>query len=216
MKAKSSAHYQREYRRRLRDLGLVKKEVWILPENAEQLTKLEKQLRQTPTLAASTATLLEQGDSAMTKALTRWNTENLYNALIEHEPFASKAAGIELIDGVEPALHITMHDYGDLPLFLTVAGEQIVVEAVLWRADEVADSALFNDAILRTHKYLPLSTISLDKQQDGTDYYQMFGALSASSVLPNIVLEIEMLAANVIHATEAYSNFLIRPIESQG
>ena len=36
----------------------------------------------------------------------------------------------------------------------------------------------------------------------------MFGALSASSILPNVVLEIETLADNVIKATEAYEDFL--------
>ena len=36
----------------------------------------------------------------------------------------------------------------------------------------------------------------------------MFGALSASSVLSNVVQEIEMLADNVIKATEAYEGFL--------
>ena len=45
MKAKTSAHYQREYRRRLREMGLVKKEVWILPENGKWLSKFEKLLR---------------------------------------------------------------------------------------------------------------------------------------------------------------------------
>ena len=45
MKAKSSAHYQREYRKRLREQGLVKKEVWILPEHTKRLAVYEKSLR---------------------------------------------------------------------------------------------------------------------------------------------------------------------------
>lgn len=44
----------------------------------------------------------------------------------------------------------------------------------------------------------------------------MFGALSATSVLPNIVFEIETLASNVIQATEAYSNFLTTPLQARG
>ena len=46
MKKKSSADYQREYRKRLRDQGLVKKEVWVLPENSKMLSTFEKELRQ--------------------------------------------------------------------------------------------------------------------------------------------------------------------------
>jgi uncharacterized protein YjfI (DUF2170 family) len=44
---------------------------------------------------------------------------------------------------------------------------------------------------------------------DGDDCYHMFGALSSQSSLQNIVFEIEMLASNVIQATQAYAEFLL-------
>ena len=205
MKAKSSAHYQREYRRRLREQGLVKKEVWILPEHAKRLSEFEKQLRKPGEVSETT------GVVTMTENIKRWTTASLYDALQQTELFAEQRATIELIDGVDPALHIVMNEYGDLPLFLTVVGDQIIVEAVLWSASDVSDLVQFNDAVLRTHKYLPLSTISLD-QVDGEDYYHMFGALSATSLLANVVFEIEVLASNVIQATEAYGEFLTLPL----
>jgi len=205
MKAKSSAHYQRVYRRRLREQGLVKKEVWILPEHAKRLSEFEKQLRKPGEVSETT------GVVTMTENIKRWTTASLYDALQQAELFAEQRATIELIDGVDPALHIVMNEYGDLPLFLTVVGDQIIVEAVLWSASDVSDLVQFNDAVLRTHKYLPLSTISLD-QVDGEDYYHMFGALSATSLLANVVFEIEVLASNVIQATEAYGEFLTLPL----
>jgi uncharacterized protein YjfI (DUF2170 family) len=104
---------------------------------------------------------------------------------------------------------MVMYEYGDLPIFLTVSGEQIVVESMLWSASEVKDLVLFNETVLRTHKYFPLSNISLDKL-DGDDCYHMFGALSSASSLQNIIFEIEILASNVIQATEAYADFLIQ------
>lgn len=211
MKAKSSAHYQREYRQRLRDMGLVKKEVWILPENAKQLTVYEKLLRQ-----PQPVNVIGKGEGVMTTPIKTWTTQSLHEALLSEDLFTSGSATAELIDGVEPALHIVMLEYGDLPLFLTVAGEQIIVEAVLWGADEVSDIAKFNDTILRTHKYFPLSTISLDTLSDGKDYYHMFGALSAASILPNIIFEIETLASNVINATEAYGEYLTPSIAAKG
>src|SRR5690554_1000894 len=174
MKAKSSAHYQREYRKRLRDAGLVKKEVWIRPENAKLLAYIEKQLREpvgTPDLAIT-------GGKMMIDSANTWTTESLFDALQGAPMFRERKATLELIDGVEPALHITMHEYGDLPVFITVAGEQIVAESVLWSVDEVNDQAGLNDAILRTHKYFPLSTISLDTLGQDNEYYHMFGALS--------------------------------------
>lgn len=211
MKAKSSAHYQREFRKRLRDAGLVKKEVWIRPENAKLLAYVEKQLRET----VDTFDLAVTGGNMMIDSANTWTTESLFDALQGAPLFREHKASLELIDGVEPALHITMHEYGDLPVFITVAGEQIIAESVLWSADEVSDQAGLNEAVLRTHKYFPLSTISLDTLAHGKDYYHMFGALSSTSDLANVVFEIEVLASNVIQATEAYAEFLITPYEAQ-
>lgn len=204
MKAKSSAHYQREFRKRLRELGLVKKEIWILPENAKQLIQIEKQLR----LPGHNST----GASIMNNAINTWTTTSLHEALKTTDLFTSQQATIELIDGIEPSLHIVMHEVGDLPIFLTVSGEQIIAESLLWSVDDVTDIAKFNETVLRTHKYFPLSTISLDNVGQSSDYYHMFGSLSSSSILPNVVFEIEVLASNVIQATEAYSEFLSIPI----
>lgn len=137
-----------------------------------------------------------------------WSIGELFIALKEDDAFSGEQVTIEMIEGLSPALLITMHEYGDLPLYLTIAGEQMLVESVLWSASDVVDTAGLNDAILRTHKYFPLSTISLDAMDDGQDYYRMFGALSAASILQNIVLEIETLAGNVIQAAQAYADYL--------
>ena len=45
MAKNSSAHYQRLFRDRLRAQGFVKKEIWILPENAGALRHVEEMLR---------------------------------------------------------------------------------------------------------------------------------------------------------------------------
>lgn len=212
MTKKSSAHYQREYRKRLREQGLVKREVWIRPEHAALLGSVEKQLRQ---LGSPSASDMNQttGVSLMSEN-NSWTTERLYIALSSSQLCHSKAASLEIIEGADPAIHLIMHNFGDLPVFLTVEGDQIIVEAVLWSTSQIDDQAGFNEAVLRTHKYFPLSTISLDKLSDGSDYYHMFGALSSLSSLQNIIFEIEVLANNVIQATSAYSNFLKTPIEA--
>ena len=201
METKSSAHYQREYRKRLREKGLVKKEVWVLPENGKRLLEIEKILR------GKVDSNFVTGVKNMVDNVNSWTTKDLFESLKGAEPFSSGLASVVLIDGVEPSLHIVMGEYGDLPVFVTVSGDQIVVDALLWPASEVRDVAGFNDAVLRTHKYFPLSTMSLDNV-GGEDYYYMFGALSSTSILSNIVLEIEVLASNVIQATEAYRDFL--------
>ncbi len=218
MKTKSSAYYQREYRKRLREQGLVKKEVWIRPDNTRLLAALEKQLRlATIKVGGEEFVELNQeiGVSVMADNLKSWTTESLFEALKGTELFVGGNASMEMIDGVDPTIHITMNDYGDLPVFLTVSGEQIIVESVLWEVSEINDVVAFNEAILRTHKYFPLSTISMDKMSDGSDYYHMFGALSSTSILHNVVFEIEVLASNVIQATFAYNGFLRLSAEAQ-
>ncbi|MFT6113692.1 MAG: hypothetical protein ACJA10_000625 [Oleispira sp.] len=207
MTQKTSAHYQREFRRRLREQGLVKKEVWIRPENARLLTQAEKTLRE-PYLVET----IKDGDFVMTNSHTMselWTSQSLKTALEQEPLFSTNLATIELIDGIDASLFIEMKAFGDLPVFLTVVGEQIIVESVLWPVNAVSDVAGFNDAVLRTHKYFPLSTISLDTMTNGDSVYHMFGALSAASLLSNVLLEIDMLANNVIQATQAYAEFLI-------
>lgn len=208
MKAKSSAHYQREFRERLRERGLVKKEVWIRPEHAKYLAAVERELRKGIGPSAV------KGVAVMTDNAATWTTTSLHAALQEAELITSGSASIEMIDGIEPSLKIEMGEYGDLPVYVTVYGDQILVESVLWAASDVTDMAAFNEATLRTHKYFPLSTVSLDILADGVDYYQMFGALSSTSRLSNVIFEIEVLASNVIQATEAYSEFLAIPVEA--
>jgi uncharacterized protein YjfI (DUF2170 family) len=209
MSLKTSAHYQREFRRRLREQGLIKKEVWIRPEHSKLLLRLEKQLRETAGRGN-----IEEGETMLSESL-RWNTESLYQAIGLSELVKDGNASIELIEGLEPVVHIQMNGYGDLPLFLTVSGEQIVVECLLWPVSSVKNTAEFNEAVLKTHKYFPLSTISLEPTVEGEDCYFMFGALSCHSVLNSVQVEIETLARNALQATEAYSEYLVSVDEDQ-
>ena len=198
---KNAAHYQRLFRARMREQGLVKKEVWILPEHADHLRNIERALRLTHTEHVS-------GSNIMTQTQDIWTIQSLHKALADHSLFTGGNASIHLVEGTEPCLEIVMAEFGDLPIYLTVSGEQIIADAVLWPLSMVKDSNTLNDEVLRTHKLFPLSTISLDRFPDGTDYYTIFGALSSASLLQSVIQEIETLAANAIKATEAYGNHL--------
>ena len=201
MVIKSSAHYQREYRKRLREQGLVKKEIWILPEQRPAAREMEKKLRMP--LAQTNGNPADTDGSNR----ARWRTGALFGELSTTEMVRCGRASIEIIDGTEPTMMITMHEYGDLPVFMTVSGDHIVAESILWPAKDVADQAAFNDTILRTQNYYPLSTICLGKRAD-EDYYLMEGSLSAVSDINDIILEMETLANNVIRVTEAYADIL--------
>ncbi|WP_418648726.1 YjfI family protein [Thauera butanivorans] len=202
MERKTSAYYQRLHRARLREQGLVKKELWVLPEHLETLSSIEKSMRQ-PRSAAGLVQPGQEKENTMTeKAL--WTVTALHDALRSNPLVASGTARLELLDGADPSLLLQMHEYGDLPVFLAGVGEHIVVESLLWPVALVQDVAVFNDQVLRTHKLFPLSSISIETLPDGEEVYIMFGTLSAASGLPDVVLEIETLADNVIRATEAF------------
>ena len=137
-----------------------------------------------------------------------WTVPAIYRALSQTSAVRGGVLGLEIIEGVEPNLHLIMHDYGDLSLFVAVGGEQIIVEAYLWPLAHVADPAAFNMHVLRTHKLLPLSTISIENV-GGVLSYTMFGSLDTRSSLASLMFEIETLADNVISGTEAYADYLL-------
>ena len=209
MERRSSAYYQRRHRERLREQGLIKKELWVLSEYADELAAIERRMRQprddTPQAGrAGQEKEREQVMSGMSmQSSPLWTAHALHAALAASDGVRDGAISVELIDGAEPGLYLTMHDYGDLPLFMAVVGRQIVVEAMMWPVSQVRDPARFNEELLRTHRLFPLSTLGIETI-DGEAVYIMFGALSASSSLGDVLFEIETLADNVIRATEAY------------
>ncbi len=205
MERRSSAYYQRRHRERLREQGLIKKELWVLFEYADELTAIERRMRHAR--GEMPLTGREEGEPLMTEVSMQsaalWTGSALHAALAASDGVRDGTMSVELIDGAEPGLYLTMHDYGDLPLFMAVVGRQIVVEAMLWPVSQVRDAARFNEEVLRTHKLFPLSTLGIETI-DGEAVYIMFGALSAASSLADVLFEIEALADNVIRATEAY------------
>ena len=200
MPAKTSAHYQRQLRDRLRERGLVKKELWILPEFAAELAAIERRMRE-PRAHSGVA------PDPATSLATGWTTLTLHQALGAIAASGDGRMRVELVEGTDPGLLLVMHEYGDLPVFVAVGGEQVVVEALLWPVAQVRDDAAFNAQMLRTHKLFPLSTIGIETI-DGAPAYIMFGALDAHSSLSNVVFEIETLADNVIKVTEAFQHHL--------
>ena len=94
-----------------------------------------------------------------------------------------------------------------LDAFLYVGDTQITVSSVLFPVSDVADTAKLNDEILRTHQFVPLSTISINVIE-GVEYYVAFGALSVDSKTDVIVEEVDTLLSNVPELVEAYLPFL--------
>ena len=193
-----STLHVRQFRERMRQRGLVKKDVWIRPEYAAELSAIEKSLRES-----------DRGAAPLPRAqpTAGWSIETILQALEQSSAVREGRMAIELVEGAEPSLHLLMREFGDLSVFVAVGGEQIVVEAYLWPVAQVVDPQAFNSHVLRTQKLLPLSTISL-QDVGGVRSYAMFGALDTHSSLASLMFEIETLAENAIDAADAYADFL--------
>lgn len=204
---KASTLHVRNFRERMRSQGLVKKDVWIRPERAQELAAIEKAMRDPdrpldlPALPA-----LESGAG--------WAIDTIRHAIGQTSAVREGRISLDLIEGAEPSLHLQMHEFGDLSVFVAVGGEQIIVEAFLWPVAQVLDPVAFNAHVLRTHKLLPLSMIAL-QDVGGVAGYTMLGELDTRSSLANLMFEIETLADNVLNATDAYAAYL-RPLPQAG
>jgi len=106
---------------------------------------------------------------------------------------------VETLGGEEPVLRVLMREHGDLAVFLSAAGEQLVASTLLWPIDEQADADAFNRFILKAQKLVPLSNFAIT-DVDGCDYYELIGELAAASPIEMIVLELRVLADNAISA----------------
>jgi uncharacterized protein YjfI (DUF2170 family) len=135
-----------------------------------------------------------------------WTTESLFMALTGTDAVTTGAIEVELVHGTSDSLAATMTNFGDLSIIMSVGTEQILAQVLLWPVDSLKDPAGFAEMALRTHKLMPLSTFGIAKGPDGIDYYELFGAMSASSKLDDVVLELETLADNAIEAVQAYAD----------
>jgi uncharacterized protein YjfI (DUF2170 family) len=199
MVSRKPAYYQSKYRARLREKGYVKREVWIPPDYAKVLKDCETALRAgIMPIIPKTRTEVKMSQDE------NWTTESLLEALKQSGPALSGEFEVELVDGADPGILIVMKEFGDLPLLISVSGSQIIVDTLLWPVEDVADSASFNEMILKTHKLFPLSTFGIAAGPDGRQMYELFGSLSAGSILDSVIFEIETLADNALQAAEAY------------
>ena len=197
---KPSSFYMKQMRAGLAAAGYVKHETWVLPENRSLLKQMEKQLRQ-PILAGSF-----MSENYMSAGIN-WNIDRLFSALQALDDVVSNDITLSLVQGSEPSIKLEMNDFGGLPIYIAVVGEQIIVDTVLVDLESIKDVQAFNDAVLRSREMFPLSSIGIETMPNGQVVYNMFGALSSDSSLTNVVTEVKTLVDNVQRASEAFEHF---------
>lgn len=109
------------------------------------------------------------------------------------------------IGEIEDGLTITNSD--GIPAHLVLTENQMIIETILFKESEIKDVAQFDDLMMQAQKGLPLTSVG-KSEIGGTKYYVAFGALSSSSILDNVELELVMLFQNVTEILHSSSDFL--------
>ena len=131
----------------------------------------------------------------------RWSLSSLADELLHRSDI-----NIDL-KNKNDVLMVKMNDYGDLPLNIFITPKQIIIDTYICPANIIKRQADFNLFLLRNQKILPLSSVGLSLIQH-EEYYVAFGALSISSSLEDIILELTTLAENALDLAELTEEFL--------
>jgi len=200
----SPAERTRLWREERQRLGLVKLELWVPPGAKADIQAAARSI----ITASSRGPALSrnpdppQGSFQMDHVIdTDWSVKSLAQALSETRLLRDGELTARVLEGSEPVLQITMHEFGDLPIFLSVGAEQIVVSALMWPVDEQKDQAAFNVFLLKAQKLVPLSNFGITTVA-GRDYYEIFGELTCKTTLQTVIIELRMLAENAIRSAE--------------
>jgi len=125
-----------------------------------------------------------------------WTVRSLQAALSDG---LGEAMTARVVEGADPILLVTMHEQGDLEIFISVSDQQIAASVLLWPVDEQEDRHAFNEFLLKAQKLVPLSNFGIGTVGE-RDYYELFGELTSSSSLHDILIELRVLAENAIEA----------------
>lgn len=98
-------------------------------------------------------------------------------------------------------LRITLKERGDLDVLMAASGEQILCSVLLTPAETLPERTQFERRVLSVHKLIPLSNFGIT-EFDGTEWYELFGALSSRSDAAALIEEVGVLAANAVDAAE--------------
>lgn len=128
---------------------------------------------------------------------TPWTVRALKAALDDAPGRGADEISIGVLEGSDDILLATMHWHGDLEIYISVSDQQVAASALLWPVDEQEDRHAFNEFLLKAQKLVPLSNFGIT-EVGGRDYYELFGELSTTTSIEDILIELRTLAENAI------------------
>jgi uncharacterized protein len=203
----------RAWRRARREAGMIKLELWV-PRAARDDVKaavraIVMDSTRGPDIPRRPRPLSDlTGASPHMDAVieTSWTVPTIKAALDASELVREGEMTLRVLEGAEPVLLATMHEYGDLPIYLSVGGAQIVCSVLLWPVAEQADRHAFNEFLLKAQRVVPLSNFAITSV-NGEEIYELMGELACKTTLQTILIELRTLAENAIDATTLRDTF---------
>jgi uncharacterized protein YjfI (DUF2170 family) len=205
----------RAWRKARREAGMIKLEFWV-PHAARDDVKaavhaiVTESTRGPDLVRRSRRNPFSDPDGAshtMDAVIeTAWTVPAIKAALDASDLVREGELTVRVLEGAEPVLLATMHEYGDLPIYLSVGGAQIVCSVLLWPVAEQADRHAFNEFLLKAQRVVPLSNFAITSV-NGEDVYELMGELSCKTTLQTILIELRTLAENAIDATALRETF---------
>lgn len=111
----------------------------------------------------------------------------------------------QMIEGEVDVAEVVIKDREELPIFLTMADDQLLCICYLWGENEIKQDtrAQMMEAMLDMNIPMPLSSFAkID------DKYAVFGAMSLNSSAEDVALELSMLSENAMDAISTMSEYL--------
>lgn len=110
----------------------------------------------------------------------------------------------EIVD--QEVLQIVVDDREEFPVFVTIDDSQILCVSNLWNKSEIRDGAEneLNRILLELSLPVPLSAFAITRGGQ----YSIYGSMSPTSIIDNVILEVETLSDNTLSAIEEFSEYL--------
>ncbi|SFK32035.1 hypothetical protein SAMN04488518_10470 [Pseudovibrio ascidiaceicola] len=134
----------------------------------------------------------------MAQPVSHWTASSLVEALQASPEISSEEMEFVAAPETKDVFEVHMKSAGDVVLFVVVSAAQITTTTILWGRDELDDPQAFEALMLRSHRTLmPLSALSIGKIGD-REYHELFGTMSSTSPIAEIVEEFKVIAENAI------------------
>lgn len=139
------------------------------------------------------------------RARAPWTVADLAS-LFAGDPEPLGDVDVEVPEGGD-ALRLVLRDKGDLEVYVSAAGEQVLCSTLLVEGGRVPRRDAFDSLLLAGHKAVPLSTFGITRVGDA-EWYELFGSLSARSRADVVVEEVVTLAVNAVEAAEMVGEWI--------